>query len=42
MTDLETVTCNECGDDFRVHPSAEAAETGYCSPACQTAGEGLA
>ena len=42
MSNFETVNCNNCGNDFRVHPSAEAAETGYCSPRCQTEGEGLA
>jgi len=42
MPDFETFTCNNCGDEFKALPSAAAAETGYCSPACETAGEGLA
>ena len=41
MSDFETVTCTECGTDFKAHPSANAAETKYCSPACETAGKGL-
>jgi hypothetical protein len=41
MAAFETITCNNCGGDFKVHSSAAAADTGYCSPACQTAGEGL-
>jgi hypothetical protein len=42
MVEFETLSCNSCGDSFKVHPSAAAAETGYCSPACETDGEGLA
>ncbi|MFC7133937.1 MULTISPECIES: hypothetical protein [Salinibaculum] len=42
MPNFETVNCNNCSRDFKAHASAEAAETGYCSPRCQTAGDGLA
>jgi hypothetical protein len=42
MADFETFECANCGDDFKALPSAQAAETGYCSPACETAGKGLA
>jgi DNA-directed RNA polymerase subunit RPC12/RpoP len=41
MSDFETYACSNCGDDFEAHPSARAAQTEYCSPACHTAGEGL-
>ncbi|MFB6311238.1 MAG: hypothetical protein ABEH64_08680 [Salinirussus sp.] len=41
MADFETLECVNCGDTFVAHGSAKAADTGYCSPACHTAGEGL-
>ncbi|MCU4716791.1 hypothetical protein [Halapricum hydrolyticum] len=41
MSDFETYTCEHCGEPFRAHPSANAAENGYCSPACETAGKEL-
>lgn len=34
MSDFDTVTCEQCGDDFKAYSDAEAAERGYCSPAC--------
>ena len=34
MTAYETYTCARCGEGYVAHPSARAAETGYCSPAC--------
>jgi hypothetical protein len=37
MSDFETYTCDNCGDEFKAHESANAAENGYCSPKCQTA-----
>lgn len=42
MPAFDTYECGSCGREFEAHPSANAAETGYCSPACETAGEGLA
>jgi hypothetical protein len=36
---FETITCNNCGEDFEAHPSANAAETGYCSPRCEREGK---
>ncbi|MFC6973486.1 hypothetical protein ACFQL1_20050 [Halomicroarcula sp. GCM10025709] len=40
MSDFDHYDCPNCGESFAAHPSARAADTGYCSPACQTAGEG--
>jgi len=37
MSDFETDTCKACGEDFEAHPDSNAAETGYCSPACENA-----
>lgn len=37
MPEFETVTCEQCGEEFRALAGANAAEDGYCSPACQTA-----
>jgi len=34
MSDFETVTCEQCSDDFTAHPDSNAAERGFCSPAC--------
>ena len=39
LSEFETDTCKHCGESFRGHPSANAAENGYCSPACETAGK---
>ncbi|MFB6280736.1 MAG: hypothetical protein ABEH40_01805 [Haloferacaceae archaeon] len=40
MTDYVTVTCTRCGETFVAHPDANAAETGFCSPACASAADG--
>ncbi len=37
MSDFETYTCNGCGESFKAHPDSNAAERGYCSPACANA-----
>ncbi len=42
MSDLDSFTCETCGDEFKAYEDAAAATRGYCSPACQTEGEGLA
>ncbi len=42
MATLETFECEECGSEFKAVPGAAAAKNGYGSPACETAGEGLA
>jgi len=42
MSSFETYDCGDCGSAFKAHPSARAAETGFCSPACETAGKDLA
>jgi hypothetical protein len=42
MPAFETYECVNCGESFGAHASAKAASTGYCSPKCQTEGEGLA
>lgn len=34
MSDFDTVTCDQCGGEFKAYPDAEAAERGFCSPAC--------
>lgn len=33
---FETYECQECGDEFKAYEDANAAETKYCSPDCQT------
>jgi hypothetical protein len=37
MSDFETYTCVECGEEFRANPGANAAERRLCSPRCETA-----
>ena len=37
MSQFETYTCENCGDEFTAVEDANAAETEYCSPGCQTA-----
>lgn len=37
MSQFETYTCENCGDEFEAVEGANAAERGYCSPACETA-----
>ncbi|ELZ15211.1 hypothetical protein C477_18535 [Haloterrigena salina JCM 13891] len=34
MSDFETVSCSSCGDEFKAYPDANAAQRGFCSPAC--------
>ncbi len=41
MPEFESIECANCGTEFRAHPSANAAENQYCSPACKSEGEGL-
>lgn len=41
MPAFETYACGECGEEFKSHPSARAAENEYCSPVCETTGKGL-
>jgi hypothetical protein len=41
MPAFDTHTCENCGDGFEALAGANAAETGYCSPRCETAGKGL-
>ncbi len=38
MSDFDTYTCENCGDEFKAQESASAAENTYCSPKCQMAG----
>lgn len=42
MVQLQTYRCEHCGDEFAAVAGANAAEKGYCSPSCESAGEGLA
>lgn len=42
MPEFDTYECANCGRDFQALPGANAAEDGYCSPACESAGKGLA
>ncbi|EMA35063.1 hypothetical protein SAMN05444422_11312 [Halobiforma haloterrestris] len=37
MPEFVSITCEECGDEFRAYPDANAAERGFCSPACSLA-----
>lgn len=41
MSGLQTFECDQCGETFAAVAGANAAENGYCSPACETAGKGL-
>ncbi|GAD51492.1 hypothetical protein MBEHAL_0252 [Halarchaeum acidiphilum MH1-52-1] len=36
MSAFETYECPTRGSEFKACEDANAAETGYCSPACQT------
>lgn len=40
MSAFETHECSECGAEFKALESANAAQNGYCSPACETAARG--
>jgi len=42
MPAFDTVECENCGSEFRAVPGAIAATAEYSSPACVTAGKGLA
>jgi len=42
MPSFETITCEQCGSSFKALSGGNAATTGYCSPACETEGKGLA
>lgn len=35
---LSTFECESCGDEFKAYEGANAAEKGYCSPACENEG----
>jgi len=37
---FDTLTCENCGDGFKATSGANAAQEGYCSPACPTESEG--
>jgi len=41
MTAFATYECVECGESFGAVDGARAAENGFCSPQCETAGKGL-
>ena len=41
MPSFDTYTCGECGVEFKSLAGANAADTGYCSPACESRGKGL-
>ncbi|MFC3476324.1 hypothetical protein [Halobacterium litoreum] len=36
----ENYECRQCERTFRAHPDANAADSGYCSPRCETVGSG--
>jgi len=40
MPALSTYQCEQCGAEFKAVEGANAAENGYCSPACESAGKG--
>ncbi len=42
MSEFETYSCEHCSDSFTAHPSANAADEQYCSPACEESGKGIA
>jgi len=42
MPAFETFECENCRSEFTALPGANAASEEYCSPACVTAGKGLA
>jgi len=39
---IDTFECATCGDLFSAYEDANAAEGPYCSPDCESEGEGLA
>jgi hypothetical protein len=42
MPAYERYDCAVCDDTFRAYPEANATHGPYCSPACESEGEGLA
>lgn len=36
MSAFETIECANCGDEFKAHPDANAAQREACSPSCET------
>lgn len=42
MPAFETFECETCGSEFEAVEGANAAAAGYCSPACESEGKGLA
>jgi formylmethanofuran dehydrogenase subunit E len=36
MSAFETYDCENCGEEFKAHPSANAAADRLCSPKCAT------
>lgn len=41
MPTFDSFECQECGETFKALGAANAAEGGYCSPACETDGKDL-
>lgn len=41
MSEFDTHECDECGDAFVAVDGANAAQNGYCSPACESEAKGL-
>ncbi len=42
MSGFQTYDCTNCGTAFVAYPDANATDGPYCSPACESAGEGYA
>lgn len=40
MPEFQTYECGACGKEFKAVDGANAAQNGYCSPACETAPDG--
>jgi DNA-directed RNA polymerase subunit RPC12/RpoP len=36
MVEYDSYTCENCGEAFKALEGANAVETGYCSPKCET------
>ncbi len=34
ISDFVSVSCEQCGEQFTAHPGSNAADRGFCSPAC--------
>jgi len=41
MPAFDTFECAECSTEFKALADANAARTGYCSPACESSGKKL-